>query len=160
MSPRRLVKRLDLQPDSRVLELDPGPGYFSVEVARSLPRGRLILVDVQAEMLDMARDRMQSAGLTNAEYLLGDAVSLPLETDSVDVVFLVAVLGEVAEPRVALREIHRVLRPGGKRSLTEQSLGDPHSTPASQLVEMAEEAGFRRDTSYGRWLSRTLTFRA
>jgi ubiquinone/menaquinone biosynthesis C-methylase UbiE len=160
LSPKRLVKYLGLRPDFTVLELGPGPGYFSVEVARSLPQGRLILVDVQPEMLEMARERLSSTGFTNVEYFAGDAVSLPLESDSVDVAFLVAVLGEVPEPLAALHEVMRVLRPGGLLSLTEHSIGDPHSLSQSELVRMAEGAGFQLTGSHGRWLSQTVDFRA
>ena len=44
------MARLDLSPDFRVLALGPGPGYFSPTVARSVPEGKLVLVDVQQEM--------------------------------------------------------------------------------------------------------------
>ena len=47
LSPRTLVRRLELKPDFAVLELGPGPGYFSPEVARAVPQGKLMLVDVQ-----------------------------------------------------------------------------------------------------------------
>src|SRR5512145_652167 len=52
--PARLVARLGLAPDARVLELGPGPGYFSVELARAVPRGRVVLYDLQREMLAKA----------------------------------------------------------------------------------------------------------
>lgn len=159
MSPKRLVKRLDLQPHFAVLEIGPGPGYFSIDAALSVPQGRLILVDVQQEMLDMARDRLQKRGLANVDYLRGDAVALPLESGSIDVAFLVAVLGEIPDPQAALREIRRVLRAEGTLSLTEHTLGDPHSLSTRDLARMTEEAGFRMVAQHGRWLSRTVAFR-
>ncbi|MBN1631908.1 MAG: methyltransferase domain-containing protein [Thermoleophilia bacterium] len=159
MSPKRLVRRLCLRPDSTVLEVGSGPGYFSVEVARALPRGRLVLVDIQQEMLVMARQRVESAGLTNVEYLQGEAVSLPLGDASVDVAFLVGVLGEVPAPSAALRELRRVLRPGGMLSLTERELGNPHPIAAQDLVSMAEAAGFHTPRIQGKWLSRTVSLR-
>ena len=59
LSPRKLVSRLHLTDRSRVLELGPGPGYFSVSVARSIPCGHLYPVDFQSEMLDKARRRLR-----------------------------------------------------------------------------------------------------
>jgi len=56
LTPEKLVARLDLSPDFRVLELGPGPGYFSPTVARSVPEGKLVLVDVQQEMIGSAED--------------------------------------------------------------------------------------------------------
>lgn len=107
----------------------------------------------------MARARLQSRGLANVDYLRADAVALPLESDSVDVAFLVAVLGEIPDPLAALREIRRVLRAEGTLSLTEHTLGDPHSLSARELAGMAEETGFRMATRHGRWLSRTVDLR-
>ena len=104
LSPGALVRRLQLEPDSTVLELGPGPGYFSPAVARAVPGGRLVLADVQQEMLDMARDRLEKLGLENVEYCLAPGDSLPLEDESVDVAFLSAVLGEVPDRASCLAE--------------------------------------------------------
>jgi len=159
LSPGGLVRRLDLKPDFTVLELGPGPGYFSPAVARALPRGKLVLVDVQQEMLDMARKRLDGHGVANVEYRRADAGSLPAESGSFDVVFLVAVLGEVPDRSACLRELHRVLRPDGLLSVTEFRLGDPDSIPLRELESCVEAAGFRRSSRHGRLLHYTLGFR-
>lgn len=143
LSPRALVRRLKLRPDSTVLELGPGPGYFSPEVARAVPEGKLVLVDVQREMLDMARERLEARGIGNVEYRRADAGSLPAEPESFDAVFLVAVLGEVPDRSACLREIHRVLRPEGLLSITEFKIGDPDFIPLPELLASVRSAGFR-----------------
>jgi ubiquinone/menaquinone biosynthesis C-methylase UbiE len=143
LSPKGLVKRLDLEPDSTVLELGPGPGYFSPEVARAVPEGKLVLVDVQQEMLDMARERIEGKGIGNVEYRRSEATSLPAENQSFDVVFLVAVLGEVPDRSACLREIHRVLRPEGLLSITEFKIGDPDFIPLPELLASVESEGFQ-----------------
>lgn len=51
LSPKKLVKRLDLKKDYRVLEVGCGPGYFSPKVARAIPNGELVLTDIQRAML-------------------------------------------------------------------------------------------------------------
>ncbi|MBN1322121.1 MAG: methyltransferase domain-containing protein, partial [Thermoleophilia bacterium] len=160
LPPKRLVRRLRLRPEYTVLEVGSGPGYFSVEVARAVPRGKLILLDLQQEMLDMAMKRIEDAGSVGVEYLCGDATSLPLDDASVDIAFMVGVLGEVPDRMTALCEIHRVLRPGGMLSLTERELGNPHSVAVSDLVRMAEDAGFHTPRLQGRWLSRTVSLSA
>ena len=159
LSPKKLVRRLELKPDSMVLELGPGPGYFSPETARSLPEGKLVLVDIQQEMLDMARERLTRLGLGNVVYLRGDAASLPAEDESFDVVFLVAVLGEVPDQQACLREIRRVLRPDGMVSFTEQKLGDPHFISPDEMLKTAEAAGFRLCARYGPSFNYTVNFR-
>jgi ubiquinone/menaquinone biosynthesis C-methylase UbiE len=159
LSPRKLVQRLDLSPSSRVLELGPGPGYFSPKVARSVPQGKLVLVDVQQEMLDMAKERIEGKGITNVEYRRGDASSLPVESESFDVVFLVAVLGEVPDCGACLREIRRVLCPDGLLSITEIRLGDPDFIPMPELLRSVQAAGFRRCAQYGICSHYTVNFR-
>ena len=159
LSPRALVRRLELNPDFTVLELGPGPGYFSPAVARAVPDGKLVLVDVQQEMLDMAKQRLDQKGVTNVEYRCGDALSLPAEDNSFDVAFLVSVLGEVPDRAKSLRELHRVLRPEGLLSITEMQLFDPDSIPLDKLRLSAESAGFRQYSRAGRITHFTLGFR-
>lgn len=98
LSPRTLAARLHLGVNARVLELGPGPGFFSVEIARRLQRGHLCLVDFQREMLVKARRRIRRASLTNASFMQASADQLPFSSDILDVEFLVAVLGEVPDP--------------------------------------------------------------
>jgi ubiquinone/menaquinone biosynthesis C-methylase UbiE len=156
MSPKELVRRLPLRPNSHVLELGPGPGYFSPEVARSLPKGKLVLVDVQQEMLDMARKRLEGRGIKGVEYHKGDAMSLSVDSQSFDVVFLVAVLGEVPDRNAVLREIGRVLRRDGLLSLTELKLGDPDFIPMAEMLRSVQAAGFQCCKQYGGRFSYTV----
>ncbi len=158
LSPGELAGRLHLEATSRVLEVGPGPGYFSAEVARSVPRGRLELFDLQREMLEKARRRLQAAGIHNAGFTRGDACNLPFTRSAFDVAFLVAVLGEVPDPAACLRGIHRVLRPGGLLSITEQP-GDPDALPLPAVRELAERAGFEFVESFGRGKNYTANFR-
>jgi ubiquinone/menaquinone biosynthesis C-methylase UbiE len=149
LSPKALVRRLDLRPDSIVLELGPGPGYFSPAVARAVPEGRLVLVDVQQEMLDIAKERLEGMGIGNVDYRRADAISLPAENGAFDVAFLVAVLGEVSDRGACLREIRRVLRADGLLSITEFKLGDPDFIPLVELLASIQSAGFRRCAQHG-----------
>jgi len=90
-SPRELVARLHLTANSRVLELGPGPGFFSAHIARLIPRGHLCLVDLQREMLDKARARVRRAGVSNVSFAQASASALPYAREVFDVAFLVTV---------------------------------------------------------------------
>lgn len=158
LSQKRLVSRLGLSPHSKVLELGPGPGYFSPAVARSVPEGKLILVDVQQEMLDMAKERLDKKGIGNVECLKGDATSIPVESESIDVAFLVAMLGEVPDREACLRDIHRVLVKNGLLSVTEIKLGDPDFIPKSEMVKLAESAGFHLFAQHSGFFHYTINF--
>jgi ubiquinone/menaquinone biosynthesis C-methylase UbiE len=111
--PGAVVDKVGLNPADRVLELGPGPGYFSVELARRLPEGRLELFDLQPQMLENARRTLDRTGHANVGYHSGDASGeLPFQNASFDVAFLAAVLGEVPDKSACIRSLERVLRPG------------------------------------------------
>jgi ubiquinone/menaquinone biosynthesis C-methylase UbiE len=149
LSPETLAERLHLDASFRVLELGPGPGYFSAEVARRLPHGRLELFDLQRGMLETARRRLEAVEMHNADFIQGDARRLPFGAEAFDVVFLVAVLGEVPDPAACLRSVYRALRPGGLFSNTEQP-GDPDFLPLERVRALAEAQGFVFIESFGR----------
>ena len=140
LSPETLVANLHLTRTSRVLEIGPGPGFFSIAVARSIPQGRLELVDIQIEMLQKARRRLRRAGVENAGYTQANAVALPFRTGAFDIAFLVAVLGEVPDPRACLSAIAPALRPGGVLSVAELP-GDPDALTEQQLRTLAQGTG-------------------
>jgi len=141
-----------------VLEVGCGPGLFSVEVARRLPDGHLELFDLQREMLDKTRSKIEAAGLAKiVGYTQGDARELALPAAGFDVAFLVAVLGEVPEPEKCLRALRRVLRPGGLLSITEH-LPDPDFSRFSRLRALVEGEGFDFIERFGRPWSYTANF--
>lgn len=141
LSPRELVSRLHLTDTSRVLELGPGPGFFSRRVARSIPHGHLHLVDLQREMLDKARRRVRRTGLRNVSFTQAAATALPFAPGVFDVVFLVAVLGEVPDPGACVESICQSLRPEGILSVTELP-GDPDAITEPDLVALVSAKGF------------------
>ena len=159
ISPSQLADRLHLKKGSRVLEVGCGSGVFSAEVARRVPAGHLELFDLQAEMLERARRKIQAEGLGKVVgYTQGDARRLALPRGSFDVAFLVAVLGEVPEPRKCLRALHRILRPGGLLSITEH-LPDPDFSRLSTLRALVEDEGFALKEHFGPPWSYTANFR-
>jgi len=139
---KRLVDRLHLSKGSRVLEIGPGPGYFSPEVARRIPEGELILFDIQREMLDKSRVKLVRTGQRNFRLVQGSAEALPFGANTFDVVFMVTVLGEVPDQKACVASIVEVLRPGGVLSLTEQ-VGDPDALTEDVLQRMGEIMGLR-----------------
>jgi len=158
LSPQKLADRLHLKENFKVLEIGPGSGFFSVEVARRIPQGHLELFDIQQEMLEKARHKIESAGLHNVGFTQGDAVDLPFDENEFDVVFLVAVLGEVSNKERCLGAIYRILKPSGLLSITEQP-GDPDFLPLPVVRSLAEKQGFEFVKSYGKKKNYTANFR-
>lgn len=157
-SPGKIAGRLHLREDSRVLELGCGPGYFSIEVSKRLPVGHLYLFDLQAEMIKMARARLREAGRRNVSFVQGDALRLPFRDGYFDVVFLVTVLGEVGDPVRCLREVSRVLAPGGLVSISEVR-GDADFISFRDLRSYATNARLRFERKYGFGLNYTANYR-
>jgi len=142
LSPTRLLRRLALKPTDIVLEIGCGPGYFSPAVARHLREGKLVLFDYQPAMLDIAERRLKRRGLSNYERHQGDAKAL----------------GEVGDPAHALAEAARVLKPGGRLSVSELA-GDPDYVRFEDLKRMAQAAGLTLEHRFGPRFAYTCNFR-
>ncbi len=145
----RLHEALDPKPGERMLEVGPGTGYYSLPVADWLgPDGRLDILDLQQEMLDHTMRRAAEAGVDNLVPARADARALPYEDETFDAAYLVTVLGEIPDQAAALREIRRVLKPGG-RVVVGELFGDPHMVTAPALERRAPEAGLRVERRLG-----------
>ena len=156
-STKRLIQRLELKPNSNVLEIGPGPGYFSVKIAKFLTEGRLTLADIQQEMLDHAKKRLVKRKLHNVDYYLCDGEQFALPDSGFDTIFMVMVLGEVVHKENYIRECLRMLKPGGNLSISEQS-GDPDKLPMADVRLLIESAGFVFDKIYGKENDYTINF--
>jgi SAM-dependent methyltransferase len=145
----RLREALAPRAGERLLEIGPGTGYYSLAVAEWLGRdGRLEIFDLQQQMLDHTMRRASTAGIANIVPTQGDAMKLPHEDASFDGAYLVTVLGEIPDERAALRELARVLKPGG-RLVVGELFGDPHWVSFGQLTERVEATGLRFEHRVG-----------
>jgi ubiquinone/menaquinone biosynthesis C-methylase UbiE len=154
--PRRVLHAFAVEPGVTVLEIGPGTGFYSVETARRVgSAGRLLCLDIQTEMLLHTRRRVEASGF-RAAFLRADARTLPLRSESVDHVLLVTVLGEIPDKWTALAEIHRVLRPGGQLSVSEQ-FPDPDFVTFRTLRRELAAAGLVERETRG-WLLYTSTW--
>ncbi len=155
--PSRIADRLQLLPTDRVLEVGCGPGFFSPAIARRLTAGRLTLLDAQTPMLKMAAQRLGKRGFTNFTSVSSQAESLPFAKEVFDVVFMITVLGEVRNRTAAIKEIARVLRPGGRFSSTE-AVGDPDRVKPTELDMLAALAGLEKGESWPGLLVKTFNY--
>jgi ubiquinone/menaquinone biosynthesis C-methylase UbiE len=145
----RLREVLEPRPGERLLEVGPGTGYYALPVARWLePDGRLDILDVQQEMLDHTLRRAAEHDIDNITPALADARELPYPDDSFDGAYLVTVLGEIPDQDAALRELRRVVKPGG-RIVVGELFGDPHMVTHGALARRAQAAGLRVDRKLG-----------
>ena len=142
----RLGEILEPKPGERILEVGPGTGYYTLDIAESLaPGGTLDILDVQPEMLDHTMRRAAERGIANIRPEQADATAMPYEAEVHDAAFLVTVLGEVPDQDAAMRELARVLKPGG-RLVVGELFGDPHyvTLPSMRLRAAAVGLHFER----------------
>ena len=149
----RLIEILQPRAGERVLEIGPGTGYYTFEMAARLDGGQVDVFDIQQEMLDHVVREANKRGVTNVNPALGDAQSLPYSGDSFDAVVLITVLGEIPDQERALKEVARVLKPGG-RLIVGEMFFDPHVVTPGQLRERGERAGL----SFARRIGGPLAF--
>jgi SAM-dependent methyltransferase len=120
-----------------VVDIGCGAGMDLLLAARSVgPRGRAIGVDMTEAMAARARAGAESVGLDNVEVRNGDAMALPLDDASVDVVISNGVLNLTPDKSVAYREVFRVLRPGGRFLYGDIALGAELSEATRRDIDL------------------------
>jgi SAM-dependent methyltransferase len=130
----------DLREGETVLDLGSGGGIDVLLSARRVgPTGRAYGLDMTDEMLDLARRNAAEAGASNVEFLRGRIEEIPLPDASVDVVISNCVVNLSVDKPAVMREIARVLRPGGRVGITDV-VAEDHLTPADR-AERGDHAG-------------------
>lgn len=147
-SPKTLADRMRLQPEMHVLEVGPGKGSYTFEVAKRVPRGKVVTVDIQDSIIRKLEQRCLEMDVTNVEPRIANIYSLDFEDESFNRVFLIACLPEIPEPIRGLRELNRVLKPDGLLCLAEIFIDPDYPLPRTE-IEWAKDAGFKLEARYG-----------
>ncbi|MEE2828096.1 MAG: methyltransferase domain-containing protein [Myxococcota bacterium] len=122
---QRLVgpELLDLQPGQRLLDLGCGWGYLGHLLLRSIrPGGAILGIDLETELLDLARSRSAEAGTGELTFEWGDALALDLPDNRFCRAVCQTLLIHTSRPQEVLREMARVVRPGGAIAAIEPDL--------------------------------------
>ena len=141
----------ELAAGSRVLEVAPGPGYFSIELAK---RGRFAItgLDISRTFMRIARENAAEAGV-EIDFQQGSASNMPFPKDSFDFLLCRAAFKNFAQPGEALQEMCRVLRPGGRAVIIDMR-GDATRGALDRHVDGMGLSMFNRIMT--RWAFRTM----
>jgi SAM-dependent methyltransferase len=161
ISPGLLRQGVERAPGDQVLEIGSGTGRHAVQVAWWIaPAGTLDVFDVQQDMLDAVMRRADDEAITNITPTRGQASDqLPYPDGRFDAAYLITVIGEIPDQDAALRELRRVVRPGGRLAVGEVLL-DPDYTSLRELRSLAEARGFRFVRRFGSPLAYVVQFEA
>lgn len=107
---RRVAEQI--APPSKVLEVAPGPGYFAIELAK-LGDFQITGLDISETFVEIAQANAAKAGV-KVDFQRGNASAMPFADESFDFLLCRAAFKNFSEPKQALQEMHRVLKPGGQ----------------------------------------------
>jgi SAM-dependent methyltransferase len=141
----------ELVPGETVLDLGSGGGIDVLLSARRVgPNGKAYGLDMTDEMLALARENQRKAGVANVEFLKGEIEHIPLPDNSVDVVISNCVINLSADKDQVLREVFRVLKPGGRFAVSDiVTRGEmPEQLRGNMQLWAGCIAGALQDTDY------------
>ncbi len=134
----------------RVADIGCGPGYFTVPLAKALVEGKLYALDIDDEMLDACRQRVAQARMGNVEILKCDEFDFPLETGSLDGIFMAFVIQQSPDKPRFLKAVRQLLRPRGWATILEWYRKETETGPPlerrmnpEEMEELVKSAGFR-----------------
>jgi ubiquinone/menaquinone biosynthesis C-methylase UbiE len=143
---RRLADRLskETSPHSRILEVAPGPGYLSIELAK-LGQFEIVGLDISQSFIEIARENARTESV-NIEFRHGNASAMPFAENSFDLVVCRAAFKNFSEPVDALNEMFRTLKVGGRAVILD----------LRKDASFKEVAGYVEELKLG-WLDSVIT---
>jgi predicted methyltransferase len=136
--PEQIMDALNIADGSRVADIGAGSGWFTIRLARRVgPKGVVYAQDVQRQMLEATRRRVQREGLANVETRLGTGTSPNLPAAALDAVLVVDTYPEVDDRVVFLRNLAAALKPAGRLGIVNYKPGLGGPGPDEGRVESA-----------------------
>ena len=161
-NPAKLLDKGGIAAGMSVLELGPGPGFFTVESAQRVYSsdgvGKLYCLDIQPAMIARVRKKISKNALANVTLTVGNGEYLPYKNGSFDLAYMVTVLGEMPDKNRALQELYRVIRPDGVLSISEY-FPDPDYPLRRTTIARARRAGFEPVEEFGNFFAYMINFR-
>ncbi|MEY3392721.1 MAG: hypothetical protein RLZZ322_1570 [Verrucomicrobiota bacterium] len=149
-APSKAIALLELRPDAVLADIGAGSGYYSFRIARLLPEGKVVAVDIQPEMLAFLKAEATKLGVKNVQPHLGAVDDVKLPPASLDAALMVDAYHEFDHPAEMLASLRAALRPKGRIYLLEFRAEDEnvpikphHKMTEAQARKEFEAGGFR-----------------
>lgn len=144
--PAKLMNALGLKKGMTVCDLGCGNGFYTLKLAQAVgPEGKVYAQDIQSEMLDLLKDRVEKSELKTVEPVLGTVADTCLPEGKMDLILLVDVYHEIDRPVQMLASIRKSLADKGRLVLVEFRAEDP-KVPIKKLHKMSK-AQIRKELS-------------
>ena len=148
--PQKMIAALELKSTDVVADIGAGTGYISQLLARQVPTGKVLAVDVQPEMIELLKRRIKTSKITNIQTQLGTEQSPELPAASIDLAIMVDAYHEFSYPHEMMVGIVSALKPGGRVVLAEYRGEDPqvfikphHKTTQKQIQYEMKDLGLK-----------------
>jgi ubiquinone/menaquinone biosynthesis C-methylase UbiE len=149
--PEVALDALQIRPGMVVADVGAGVGYFTIRLAHRVgPTGKVYANDIQPEMLSRLQDRLDEDKITNVEPVLGTQADPRLPANKIDLVLMVDVYHELAQPQRMLQQLRKALKADGRLVVVEYRKEDPtipirpeHKMSVSEVKTEIEAEGFR-----------------
>jgi ubiquinone/menaquinone biosynthesis C-methylase UbiE len=145
-----VLSMLPLHPYQDVADVGCGPGYFTLPLAKHLFDGKVYAIDIQQEMLDAVKERIDKVHLTNVDLVRSEENKLKIDKESVDGALVAFAVHEANNPATFLRQVARSLRKGGWAAILEWHRKEEEDGPPveerieeSDLKKIVGKAGLR-----------------
>lgn len=152
-NPRKAVGLLELKPGMAVADVGAGSGYYTYLLSRAVgPGGKVYATDIQPGMLRLLERKLASRKISNVETILATETDPKLPEGCCDLILMVDVYHEFAQPQTMLRKLKPALKPGGRLVLLEFRKEDPdvpireeHKMSVAEARLELEHEGYRFD---------------
>jgi precorrin-6B methylase 2 len=148
--PQKMVAALGLKSTDVVADIGAGTGYISQLIARQVPEGKVLAVDVQPETIELLKQRINKDKIANIQPQLGTEKSPELPPASIDLAIMVDAYHEFGYPQEMMTGIVSALKPGGRVVLVEYRGEDPkvfikphHKTTQKQIQYEMKAVGLK-----------------
>jgi ubiquinone/menaquinone biosynthesis C-methylase UbiE len=130
----------EISPGAHVLEIAPGPGFLSIEFAKAEVY-KVTALEISKTFIDIANENAKNARV-NIDFRHGNASEMPFEENQFDFIICVAAFKNFSEPVESIREMYRVLKPGGKACIIDLRRDVPLEKIDRHIKEDLQMKGF------------------